>query len=330
VYYSTVLEKQSDAMPLQMGGKIHDRHIGILVDEEHYFAAVSAIIEAFQMANISMPTAGEKRPYRVTLLSRLGGKVISSSMIATSTRSLDMYSLRDFDALFVANHDMRATPDSHEWLLRWLSKLDGIRYGRNRIAQCGGVDLTSSPRSTIPVFWFGHPGSEEYATTKRATQLALEQIARDHTDDSCIKIAVSVSPPVQMIANPRSDNLNSRPASRRIRESCRWIRENFTSDISVSAAAAVAAMSERNYVRRFKSECGVTPLEYVMRIRFESVLSMLVETELPFDKIARRCGFGSGDRMGRLFRKRYDMSLTAYRELYGTKGPVTPGESVSE
>jgi AraC-like DNA-binding protein len=330
VYYSTVPTKQSNAMPLQMGGKSHEHHIGILIEEGHYFAAVSAIIKAFQIENISVPTAGGKRPYRVSLLSRLGGKVISSSMIATSTSSLDTYSLRDFDALFVANHDMRAMPDSREWLLRWLSKLDGIKYGRNRIAQCRGIDLTSSPRSTNPVFWFGHPGSEEYATTKRAAQLALEQIARDHTDDSCIKIAVSLSPSVHMIANPRSDDLSSRPASRRIRESCRWIRENFTSDISVSAAAAVTAMSERNYVRRFKSECGVTPLEYVMRIRFEAVLSMLVETELPFDKIARRCGFGSGDRMGRMFRKRYDMSLTAYRELYGAKGPVTPGESVSE
>ena len=327
MYYSTVWGKQIDAMPLQMDGQSHERHVGILIEDGHFFSAVSAIVEAFQLANLPTPIVSGQRPYRVSLLSRLGGNVISSSMIATRTRSLEMYSLHDFHALFVANHDMRAMPDSCEWLSRWLSKLDGIKYDRDRNAQCFGTNSKSGSRSRTTVFWFGHPGSEEHATSKRAAQLALEQIARDHTDDSSIKITVNVSPPVQMIASRESGDLSSRPVSRKIRESCRWIRENFASDISVSVAASLAAMSVRNYVRRFKNECGVTPLEYVMRIRFEAVLSMLVETELPFDKIARHCGLGNGDRMGRLFRKRYVMSPTAYRELYGTKGPLTPGEA---
>jgi transcriptional regulator GlxA family with amidase domain len=330
VYYSTVLAEQSDAVRLQMADKTHERHIGILIEEGHFLSAVSAIVRAFQTANLSMPIARGKPPYRVSLLSRLGGNVISSSKIAIPTRPLEMYPHHDFHALFVANHDMRAMLDYREWLSRRMSKLDGITYDRNRIAQSCDLGVSSSLRAKISVLWIGNAGSEEYAATNRAAQLALEQIASDQANDSSMKMTVNELPPVQMIAGPGSSDVSSRPASRRIRESCRWIRENFANDISISDAAALAAMSARNYARRFKEECGVTPLEYVTRIRFEAVCSMLVETELPFDKIARHCGLTSGDRMGRLFRKRYDMSPTAYRELYGTTGSMTPAAGVSE
>jgi transcriptional regulator GlxA family with amidase domain len=101
----------------------------------------------------------------------------------------------------------------------------------------------------------------------------------------------------------------------KIDESRHWIRENLGNDISVSDAAGIAAMSVRNYLRRFKSEFGVTPLEYLLHLRFEAINTMLLETKLPVDKIARRCGMGNGDRLGRLFRKRCGMSPTEYRKL---------------
>jgi transcriptional regulator GlxA family with amidase domain len=40
---------------------------------------------------------------------------------------------------------------------------------------------------------------------------------------------------------------------------------------------------------------------------------MLRDTDLPVDKIARRCGMGDGNRLGRLFKERYGMSPTQFR-----------------
>ena len=40
---------------------------------------------------------------------------------------------------------------------------------------------------------------------------------------------------------------------------------------------------------------------------------MLVDTDLPADKIARRTGLGSGDRLSKLFRQHLSMSPTEYR-----------------
>jgi AraC-like DNA-binding protein len=322
VCHSTVSTEQSSTMTLSTGSYSHDCHIGILIDNGHFFPAISAVSRAFEMANRSMPTAGGQPPYRVSLLSRLGGHVTSSSTIAVWTQELEVYSLRDFHAVFVANHDMLAMPGSGVWISRWLTSADKVIHDRERGAQYFVVDKTSSPRSTIPVFWLGHRSCEDWPSIQMAAELALAQIATDRADNVSIQMASSVSPPVETIANPRSDDLSLSTVSGKIRESCRWINENFGNDISVSDAAAVAAMSVRNYLRRFKNECGVTPLEYLMRLRFEAVCQMMVGSELPFDKIARHCGMGSGDRMGRLFRKRYGVSPTVYQELLGNKESI--------
>ncbi|WP_245254255.1 helix-turn-helix domain-containing protein [Paraburkholderia sp. LEh10] len=91
------------------------------------------------------------------------------------------------------------------------------------------------------------------------------------------------------------------------------MRNNYSGPISVANAAQYAAMSKRNYQRRFKVEFGITPLEYLLRTRFEAVCSMLEDTELPIDKIARCCGMGDGNRLGRIFKARTGMSPTQYR-----------------
>ena len=41
--------------------------------------------------------------------------------------------------------------------------------------------------------------------------------------------------------------------------------------------------------------------------------SRLAATDLPVDKIARRCGAGSGDGLAKIFRKRLSISPTEYR-----------------
>jgi Transcriptional regulator containing an amidase domain and an AraC-type DNA-binding HTH domain len=72
-------------------------------------------------------------------------------------------------------------------------------------------------------------------------------------------------------------------------------------------------MSERNFLRRFKSEIGMTPSDYLLRARLNMSCRMLVESRLPVDKIARRCGIGSGGQLSKLFRKYLETTPTDYR-----------------
>jgi transcriptional regulator GlxA family with amidase domain len=72
-------------------------------------------------------------------------------------------------------------------------------------------------------------------------------------------------------------------------------------------------MSERNFLRHFRQQFRVTPSEYLLQARLEKSCHLLVESELPVDKIARRCGMTSGTRLAKIFRKRYGMSPTEFR-----------------
>ena len=102
--------------------------------------------------------------------------------------------------------------------------------------------------------------------------------------------------------------------SEKIQASVQWLRANGDRQIAIDQAAQVAAMSERNFLRRFKMEIGVTPSDYLLYVRLDMSCRLLVETDLPIDKIARRCGIGGGGQLAKLFRKHLTTTPTEYRE----------------
>jgi AraC family transcriptional regulator, glycine betaine-responsive activator len=77
--------------------------------------------------------------------------------------------------------------------------------------------------------------------------------------------------------------------------------------------ARVADMGDRTFLRHFKSEMGFTPSAHLLSIRLDMACRLLVETSLPIDKIARRCGMGGGIRLARIFKRRIGLSAGDYR-----------------
>jgi AraC-like DNA-binding protein len=99
----------------------------------------------------------------------------------------------------------------------------------------------------------------------------------------------------------------------RIHGSATFLKSNLEQLVTVADVARTVAMSERNFLRRFRQQFGMTPSEYLLQTRLEKSCQLLVESELPVDKIARRCGMTSGSRLAKIFRKRFGMSPTEYR-----------------
>ncbi|MBN3753597.1 helix-turn-helix transcriptional regulator [Paraburkholderia sp. Tr-20389] len=99
----------------------------------------------------------------------------------------------------------------------------------------------------------------------------------------------------------------------RIHGSASFLKSNLEHVVTVADVARTVAMSERNFLRRFRQEFGMTPSEYLLQTRLQKSCQLLIESELPVDKIARRCGMTSGTRLAKIFRKRFGMSPTEYR-----------------
>jgi transcriptional regulator GlxA family with amidase domain len=91
------------------------------------------------------------------------------------------------------------------------------------------------------------------------------------------------------------------------------IRDNMAGDLTVTALAAVAAMSPRNFARVFVQETALRPADYVEIMRVNLARRMLEETSLPPQQIARLCGFSGSEAARRAFRRRAGMTMTEFR-----------------
>jgi transcriptional regulator GlxA family with amidase domain len=289
------------------------KHIGLLVFQECSVKTAGAIGDTFHLANEFERAGGEEPPYRFSVLSDEGGLVRCSSSISIWTQSLERYSVADFHAVFVACRDAMKTARANDRLLSWIGGQGSIDSFRIQRGPNLAVVCKNDLQSTVPLFLFEDGLSEAPTRGPTPAELALVQVERDLSTDTARKIARVLDTDFEEPARSVYADSGITTTADKIRESARWIKDNYSSPISVAQAAEAAAMSRRNFQRRFKCEFGITPLEYLLRTRFEIVCDLLMSTNLPVDKIARRCGMGDGNRLGRLFKERYGMSPTQYR-----------------
>ncbi|CAM2141940.1 Helix-turn-helix domain-containing protein [Pararobbsia alpina] len=289
------------------------RKIGIVLFEGFSLLRAGVIAEVFNRANLlAMRRPAGNSVYTIRMLSFSGGSVPCSSAVHIWTERFDASQYQNFDALFIGGGKGAQHAALDDRLL------GRMRFGYNdasfRNTPVTRLALLSTGLTTgiDGMGMSGHtPGSEEDWFASMASALMLVKC------DLGIDIAREIGEQMMPGATPRLAPLladaGTTSVRDKVRTSARWLKENCERPISVADAAQVAAMSERNYLRRFKDEIGVTPSEYLLRARLDTVCRLLIETDLPVDKIARRNGMANGDRLAKIFRKRMLVSPTEYR-----------------
>jgi AraC-like DNA-binding protein len=257
---------------------------------------------------------------------------MDASSVRIRTDALDERLFERFDGVFVIGGSGARTacddPVVINALRKLLSNSNIVKWndaGRRLVAATGHASAmstadvkigdfesrqyTSSPRRGVPVL--GHDVDSLLAA-------ALSLVTGDLGTQIARRINRRVASPT--VGAPESDgeDANEVNAPDRIHRAAHWLRENCRRSISVAQAAEIAGMSERNFLRRFKLETAMTPSEFLLKARFEMSCRFLRETNLPVDKIARRCGMGSGERLSRVFRRRLAQTPTEYRAAHGS------------
>jgi len=102
----------------------------------------------------------------------------------------------------------------------------------------------------------------------------------------------------------------------KLRELQLWILAHLESDLSIAILAERAAMSERNFARRFAESLGTTPARYVATARFDAARRKLEEGDLRISQVAQHCGFGSAESLRRTFVAELGVSPRDYRERF--------------
>jgi LacI family transcriptional regulator len=119
-------------------------------------------------------------------------------------------------------------------------------------------------------------------------------------------------PPGDIVVRQSSDIVAVEDA--RIAKALRFIRQHATEGIDVNRVARETALSRSALERRMKSIIGRSPGEEINRIRFSHVETLLAQTDLTLDAIARRAGFQHPQYMAEAFRKRSGITPGEFRK----------------
>ena len=71
-------------------------------------------------------------------------------------------------------------------------------------------------------------------------------------------------------------------------------------------------------MRRFAVATGMSPLEYVHRLRIEEAKQMLETADEPIEVVAAEVGYQDASFFSRLFRRRVGMTPAHYRRRFGS------------
>ncbi|MGH8176614.1 MAG: transcriptional regulator FtrA [Steroidobacter sp.] len=89
--------------------------------------------------------------------------------------------------------------------------------------------------------------------------------------------------------------------------------------LTIAAMAERAAMSPRNFMRRFQEATGRTPADWLIEMRVERARELLEGTDLSIDEIARRAGFGAAATLRHHFRRKLNLSPLEYRQRFSRR-----------
>ncbi len=95
-----------------------------------------------------------------------------------------------------------------------------------------------------------------------------------------------------------------------------FINDHLTDPLSVSGLARVMGLSVPRFHGVFKSAMRMSPREYVLSCRFAEARTRLSATMTPIQEVAAQTGFHDPFHFSRLFKARFRMSPSQYRDRH--------------
>ncbi len=94
------------------------------------------------------------------------------------------------------------------------------------------------------------------------------------------------------------------------------IERDRDGNATVAELSEMLLVSPDHFTRIFRDSLGVTPLEYMNRVRVERALRLLASSEKEMDAIAEEAGFSGRSYFYRLFRSMVGLSPLAFKKKY--------------
>jgi transcriptional regulator GlxA family with amidase domain len=277
--------------------------------------------------------------YSITTAS-LGGHQVRTSSGLTLVPDEDLRESRPPDLIIVPGGPgaRRRDPELTGWLRQnapTASRLASVCTGTFLLAEAGllsGRTVTTHwqhcaalaaeyPDVTVdpdPIF-IRHGEVITSAGVTAGIDLALALVEEDLGRDTALAIARGLVVFLRRPGNQSqfSASLAAQTATREpLRDVQHWITEHPEADLSVETLATRASLSPRQFARAFTAETGVTPGQYVDRVRVEAARRDLEDSTRGVEEISRARGYGTPEAMRRAFIRSLGVSPAEYRRRF--------------
>lgn len=212
------------------------------------------------------------------------------------------------------------TPNTPHWLVRvkapirfWYIELD-----------IGEAD--SFPVITQAQRWNRLQEKADYGSDgMRGILHALEAITASLEYKLCGKreydeeiVLLDIKKTIRLVHNVlQADSNESEADDKKTKESVhtlmRHMESNYDRQIDLSALSGKVYLNRSYLVRAFKHETGITPMQYLNKLRLDAAVSYLANSSMGIQQIAEATGFNSIHYFSRLFKRKYGISPQQWR-----------------
>lgn len=314
--------------------------IHVLAFENVQVLDVTGPLQVFASANDLARQRGLPLPYAVNVIATQAGPVMTSAGLALLAEALPAIE-QSCDTLVIAGGWGVYGVAEDPTLVQWVR--DKSRHTRRMASVCTGAFLLAASGlldgCRVATHW---TRCEELARkfpalTVEANPIFIQQgavwtsagvtagidlcLALVEEDLGCA-IALEVARHlVVFLKRPGGQSqfsvtLSLQKSDSRFAELHAWIADNLTLELSIATLAAQAGMSERSFVRHYRTETGQTPARAVELIRVENARRQLADSTTSIKRIAMQCGFGCEETLRRSFLRALAVTPQAYRERF--------------
>ncbi|ONI75112.1 hypothetical protein ALI144C_40905 [Actinosynnema sp. ALI-1.44] len=127
-----------------------------------------------------------------------------------------------------------------------------------------------------------------------------------------------VAPPTRPGPQPQYVDVMSPPGTD-LSETRTWALDNLSAPITVDGLARRSAMARRTFIRRFRDETGMPPMQWLTSQRVLAARRLLETSDWSVDRVAERTGMGTAANFRVLFRRETGLSPSEYRRLHRSR-----------
>jgi transcriptional regulator GlxA family with amidase domain len=314
--------------------------IHVLAFENVQVLDVTGPLQVFASANDLVRQRGLPLPYAVNVIATQAGPVMTSAGLALLAEALPAIE-QSCDTLVIAGGWGVYGVAEDPALVQWVR--DKSRHTRRMASVCTGAFLLAAsglldgcrvathwtrceelarkfPALTVeanPIF-IQQGAVWTSAGVTAGIDLCLALVEEDLGRAIALEVARHL---VVFLKRPGGQSqfsvtLSLQKSDSRFAELHAWIADNLTLELSIATLAAQAGMSERSFVRHYRTETGQTPARAVELIRVENARRQLADSTTSIKRIAMQCGFGCEETLRRSFLRALSVTPQAYRERF--------------